>query len=95
MKNAVRDVETNAKRVQAYKVARELSARRLQAEEKKLKVGLTTNYIVLWQQRDLATAISSELKAMIDYSMSVSALERTLGTSLKTKNIRVGDVLGR
>jgi hypothetical protein len=32
---------------------------------------------------------------MIDYSMSVSALERTLGTSLKTKNIRVGDVLGR
>jgi len=95
VKNAVRDVETNAKRVQAYRVARELSARRLQAEEKKLKVGLTTNYIVLWQQRDLATAISSELKAMIDYSMSVSSLERTLGTSLKTKNIRVGDVLGR
>ena len=95
VKNAVRDVETNAKRVQAYKLARELSERRLQAEEKKLKVGLTTNYIVLWQQRDLATAISSELKAMIDYSMSVSALERTLGTSLKTKNIRVGDVLGR
>jgi outer membrane protein TolC len=95
VKNAVRDVETNAKRVQAYKAARELSARRLQAEEKKLKVGLTTNYIVLWQQRDLATAIISEIKAMIDYSLSVSALERTLGTSLKTKNIRVGDVLGR
>jgi outer membrane protein TolC len=95
VKNAVRDVETNAKRVQAYKLARELSARRLQAEEKKLKVGLTTNYIVLWQQRDLADAISSELKALIDYSMSVSALERTLGTSLKTKNIRLGDILGR
>ncbi len=95
VKNAVRDVETNAKRVQAYKLARELSARRLQAEEKKLKVGLTTNYIVLWQQRDLSTATISELKAMIDYSMSVSALERTLGTSLKTKNIRIGDILGR
>ncbi len=95
VKNAVRDVETNAKRVQAYKLARELSARRLQAEEKKLKVGLTTNYIVLWQQRDLADATNSELKALIDYSMSLSALERTLGTSLKTKNIRVGDILGR
>jgi outer membrane protein TolC len=93
IKNAVRDVETDYKRVQAYKVARELAEKKLQAEEKKLKVGLTTNYLVLWQQRDLANARSAELKAIIDYNLSLSGLEKALGTSLKSKNIKVHELL--
>jgi outer membrane protein TolC len=95
IKNAVRDVETNFKRVQAYQAARELAERKLQAEEKKLKVGLTTNYLVLIHQRDLANARTSELKAVIDYNLSLAALDRSLGTSLKNKNIDVADVLAR
>jgi outer membrane protein TolC len=95
IKNAVRDVETNFKRVQAYRLARELAEKRLQAEEKKLKVGLTTNYLVLLNQRDLATAKTNELKALIDYNLSLSALDRSLGTSLSTKGIRIGDVIDR
>jgi len=95
VKNAVRDVETNYKRVQAYKVARELAERKLAAEEKKLKVGLTTNYLVLIHQRDLANARTSELKAIIDYNLSLAGLDRSLGTSLKTKNIVLADVLHR
>jgi outer membrane protein TolC len=93
VKNAVRDVETNYKRVQAYRVARDLAERKLVAEEKKLKVGLTTNYLVLIHQRDLANARTSELKAVIDYNLSLAALDRTLGTSLKRKNIRLSDII--
>jgi len=93
IKNAVRDVKTDYKRVQAYKVARELAEKKLQAEEKKLKVGLTTNYLVLWQRRDLANARSAELKAIIDYNLSLSGLEKALGTSLKSKNIKVHELL--
>jgi outer membrane protein TolC len=95
IRNAVRDVETNFKRVQAYRLARELAERRLQGEEKKLKVGLTTNYLVLLNQRDLATAKTNELKALIDYNLSLSSLERSLGTSLRTKGIRIDDIIGR
>ncbi|MDD8026649.1 MAG: TolC family protein [Acidobacteriota bacterium] len=95
IRNAVRDVETNFKRVQAYKLARELAERRLQAEEKKLKVGLTTNYLVLLNQRDLDSAKTNELKALIDYNLSLSSLERSLGTSLRTKGIRIGDIINR
>ncbi len=95
IRNAVRDVETNFKRVQAYRLARELAERRLQAEEKKLKVGLTTNYLVLLNQRDLATAKTNELKALIDYNLSLSSLERSLGTSLRTKGIRIDDIIDR
>jgi outer membrane protein TolC len=95
IKNSVRDVETNFKRVQAYKLARELAEKRLQAEEKKLNVGMTTNYLVLLTQRDLAAAKTNELKALIDYNLSLSSLERSLGTSLKTKGIRIGDIIDR
>ena len=95
IRNAIRAVELNYKSVLAYRIARELAERKLQGEEKKLKVGLTTNYLVLWQQRDLANAQSAELKSLIDYNLSLSALERTLGTSLKTKNINLAEILDR
>jgi outer membrane protein TolC len=95
IRNAIRAVELNYKSVQAYRVARELAERKLQGEEKKLKVGLTTNYLVLWQQRDLANARSAELKSLIDYNLALSALERALGTSLKSKNINIAAILDR
>ena len=88
---AVRAVQTNFKRVQAYKVARELAEQKLAAETEKLKVGLSTNYLVLQNQRDLATALTSELKAVVDYSVSLAALDRALGVSLKNKNIKIAD----
>ncbi len=91
IKTAVRAVETNAKRVQAYKVARELAEQKLAGEEEKLKVGLSTNYLVLQYQRDLSTARSTELKAVVDYNVSLAALDRALGTSLKDRNMSVTD----
>jgi outer membrane protein TolC len=92
IRNAVRSVQTNYERIKAYNVARELAERKLEAEEKKLKVGLTTNYIVLQHQRDLATARSNELRAIADYILSLAALEKAMGTTLTTRNIRPGVV---
>jgi len=89
VKNAVRAVETDYKRVQAYRAARELAEKKLEAEEKKLKVGLTTNYVVLQYQRDLADTRSAELRAIIDYNLSLAQLDRTMGTSLEKKNIKL------
>jgi outer membrane protein TolC len=91
IKNAVRAVETNYKRVQAYRVARELADQKLAAEEEKLKVGLSTNYMVLQYQRDLSTARSTELRAIVDYNLSAAALDRALGLSLKNKDMKVSD----
>ena len=77
--NGVRAVQTDYKRIQAYKAARELAEKKLEAEEKKLKVGLTTNYLVLQYQRDLENARSAELRAVIDYNLSIARLNRTMG----------------
>lgn len=94
IKNAVRAVQTNYKRVQSYKVARELAEKKLEAEEEKLRVGLSTNYFVLQYQRDLANAQTQELKAIIDYNLSLARLDRAAGVSLKNKNIKISEILG-
>ena len=93
LKIAVRNVETNFKRIQALKIARELAEKQLEAEEEKLKVGLTTNYQVLSIQRDLSSQRTQEISAIIDYNLSLAALNRDMGISLKEKNIRISDLL--
>jgi outer membrane protein TolC len=95
IKQAVRAVETNYKRVQAYKVARELQEQKLRAEEEKFRVGLTTPYLVLQYQRDLTNSQNQELRAIVDYNLSLANLERALGISLKEKNISMVDVYSR
>ncbi len=85
----LRAVETEYKKIQAYKIARELAEASLAAEEKKLKAGLSTNYTVLQFQRDLATARSNELRALIDYNLARSRLARALGTTLRDRNIEI------
>jgi outer membrane protein TolC len=81
-------------RVQAYKVARELAERKLEAEEEKLKVGLTTNYFVLLNQRELRNAQVMELRSIIDYNLSLAGLNRAIGITLKSKKIKVSDLIG-
>jgi outer membrane protein TolC len=92
IKNVVRDVETNYKRVKAYRVARELTGEKLRAEEEKLRVGLSTNYDLLLAQRDFADARSSELKAIVDYSVSLANQQKVLGITLDEKNIKMKEL---
>jgi len=95
VRTVVREVETAAKRVEAAKVARELAEKKLQAEEKKLAVGLSTNYQVLQFQRDLVTAQTSELRALIDYKLALSKLEKALGRTLESNGINFEEVSNR
>lgn len=92
IRTAVRAAETNYRRVLAYRAARELADKKLVAEEKKLIVGLTTNYLVLQYQRDLADARTAELKALIEYNLALAFLEKALGTSLMSKGINFSEV---
>jgi len=91
IKNAVRTVEANYKRILAYTTARELAEQKLAAEEEKRRVGMSTNYVVLTYQRDLANARISELNAIISYNVSLASLEKAMGTNLKSKNINLTD----
>ncbi|GAF79795.1 unnamed protein product, partial [marine sediment metagenome] len=91
VKDAVREIETSFKRVQAYGLARELAERRLEAEVKKLNVGLTTNYFVLQYQEELARERSLELKSLVDYNLAWAKLEKAVGVSLEKRDIKISE----
>jgi len=90
--NAVRAVETNYQRALAYRTARELAEQKLKAEEEKFKVGMSTNYLILQYQRDLANAQTMELKALIDYNVSLANLDRVMGAGRDRQQVSVLDL---
>jgi len=74
--NAALTVQSNLKRVEAATAARELAQKRLEAEQSKFDVGMTTNFFVVQAQRDLRDAQNSELRALADYRKSLVNFER-------------------
>jgi outer membrane protein TolC len=93
LRNAVRSLQTTYKQVQAFRAARDLAEKKLAAEEEKLRVGLSTNYVVLQYQRDLTSARVSELQAIISYNLAQAGLDRSMGTSLEQRSIKITDML--
>lgn len=74
--NTALTVQSNMQRVQAATVARELAQKKLEAEQSKFDVGMSTNYQVVQFQRDLRDAQNSELRALLDYRKSLVDFER-------------------
>ena len=75
--NAALTVQSNLKRVEAATAARELAQKRLEAEQSKFDVGMTTNFFVVQAQRDLRDAFNTELRALADYRKSLVNYERS------------------
>lgn len=94
VKQIIMDLETNAKIVDATRISRELADQKLAAEQKKLAVGLSTNYQVLQYQRDFANAQIAELKSLIDYNLALSRVDKVLGVTLETHHIEFNEFLG-
>jgi len=82
IREAVRRVQTDFKRIETTKSARIMAEKQLQAEQERLKVGLSTTRFVLDFQRDLATAQGNELRAIVDYNKSLSNFARHKATTL-------------
>ncbi|HEU4400628.1 MAG TPA: TolC family protein [Candidatus Polarisedimenticolia bacterium] len=87
VRNAVRLVETNLKRVKAAQVNVRLQREKLEAEQKKFENGMSTSFQVLQFQTDLASAESRENQAIVDYNKSIVELERVKGTLLEAKEM--------
>ena len=78
--NAALQVQSGLTRYQAATVARELAQQRLDAEQSRFEVGLSTNFLVVQAQRDLATAQNTELRALLDYRKALVDYERVQET---------------
>ena len=89
VREAHRQIKTDIKRVQATRVARKLAEEKLNAEEKKFKVGLSTSFNVLEFQEDLAEEQSNEIKAVIDYNKSLTRLNQVMARTLEAHDIKL------
>jgi outer membrane protein TolC len=89
VKEAIRQIETNYKRIRTNQTARRLSEKQLKAEEARLNLGLSTTRLVIEFQRDLRIAQSRELRAILDYNQSLSRLRLITASTLDHDNIEV------
>src|SRR5207253_1407796 len=87
--NAVVTARNGIERVQAAQAARELAERQLNAENEKFAVGMSTNYLVVQSQRDLATAQNNELQAILTYRNALVELDRLQQTTLQNLNVTI------
>jgi HAE1 family hydrophobic/amphiphilic exporter-1 len=71
VRQAAMQLEQNLQRIETTRLGRELSEQRLDAEQKRYEVGMSTNFNVIQAQRDLAVARNAELQAQLDYQLAL------------------------
>ena len=87
VRTAVREIKKNTESIKATEKARELAQERLEAEEKKYKVGRSTSLEVLRAQDNLTIAEGKAVQALIDYQKSLGDLDAKMGTILENNSI--------
>ena len=71
VREVARQVNTSLRRVESTRQAREFAERRLEAENRRVTVGLSTTFLLTQAQRDLANQRQQELNATIDYNRAL------------------------
>ncbi|MCX5812261.1 MAG: TolC family protein [Proteobacteria bacterium] len=89
VQNSVRTVELQFQQFELARQARVFSQQKLDIENKKLKAGQTSNFQLVSFQNDLINTQNNELFNFINYLNSLTLLDQTLGTTLKTWRIEI------
>jgi outer membrane protein TolC len=84
VRDAALRLEQNRQRIETARLGRELAEQRLDAEQKRFEVGMSTSFLVIQAQRDLSVARDNELRSYLDYQLASVTFERVqkTGTAL-------------
>ncbi len=91
VRTALRNVITDRKRIQATREGTKEAQEQLRAEQEKFNVGQSTTFLVLQYQDDLAAALSSEIRALADWRISLAELYKVTAQTLQIENIKIDD----
>ena len=101
VRDAAWKIDMNAKRIDTTRAARSLAEQRLDAERKRFDVGMSTSFLVIQAQRDLAQARTNELSAVLAYDLALvdfEALQQAgpsaLSAAASIASAPVGDTSG-
>jgi outer membrane protein TolC len=75
VREAALRLEQNRQRIETAKLGRELAEQRLEAEQRRFEVGMSTSFLVIQAQRDLAVARNNELESTLAYQLAVIAFQ--------------------
>jgi outer membrane protein TolC len=89
VRNAVQALATAKKQLETAHISVQLGEAQLEAENKRLDAGLSTQYNVIMQQDNLTNYQTSELNAMIAYRQAIVTLQKAMFTLLEESNINI------
>ncbi len=75
VRDAALRLEQNRQRIETAQLGRELAEQRLDAEQKRFEVGMSTSFLVIQAQRDLAVARNNELQASLASQLALVAFQ--------------------
>lgn len=93
VQNALVGLEQARSRYEAATKARVLSEQTLAGDQRRYQLGSAVSYQVETDQRDLASAESTEVQSMANYTHARIALEQALGTTLEVNHVSVDEAL--
>src|SRR5262249_40142309 len=89
IRNAVQALDTNKKRVETARVARQLAEEQLEGETKRFQAGLSQNFQVLDRQRQLSFQQGVELQNLIAYKKAVINLQKAMYTLIDANDFEI------
>ncbi len=88
VRDAISDLETSARKIETTTRYRELMEKQVAAETQRYQLGLVGSEWLFTYQRNLASAKADEIRAVIDYKIALSKLDKAMGTTLETKGLK-------
>jgi outer membrane protein TolC len=93
VQNAVTGLQQARARYEAAAQARALQQQILSGDQRRYELGAATPFQVVQDQRDLASAQSTEIQSMANYTHARIALDQALGTTLEVNHISIAEAL--
>ncbi len=87
VKEAWRAMEVNRRKIRTSETSVRLAQQQLEAEQKRLSLGLSTNYQVLQMEEDLRNVQINSLRAKVDYWKARARMLKATGTFLQEQEI--------
>ena len=89
VRNAIREIASSHKRMEAALLSTNLAKEVLQNEEEKFKAGLSTTREILEAQRDLISAEANYISAFASHRVALADLERARGTMIESNSFLI------
>jgi outer membrane protein len=89
VENSVIGLQQARARYNSAAKARQLQQQTLNADQEKYRLGASTSYQVVQDQRDLASAVSTEVQALANYTHARISFDQAMGVTLEANHVSV------